>query len=976
MNTTIDLQLQELPISLERLEQICLQVSDLVNCEISIMAGSDGVIVASSLPNRAGIQHPGAARILRSELDVLDIDKGLAAQSEVMLEGCNLGVDFDQQRLLCVGVAAPLELARQFAAVVKACIEAMLKSEFDHQQVTRVLNAEISERIQAQKALRESEIRFREFADIAAHWLWEMDADLRFSYFSAPLKTYLGVNPDSLIGKTRWDLMGENGSSESWKAHQQVLQRREPFRDFEYDANLPNGEVRVFRISGNPIFDATDRFLGYRGVGLDVTEEVQSHREARLLRQRLEDSLEAITEGFLVFDSQHRLLMCNSAYRNSAKGVAHLLQPGLHIKELNRALIESGLIQVPKAQWGHWLQERWERFLRCDRQLTYPTRDGQWIEVDQYRTQDGGTLIIRRDITERVRNEERLRLAATVFENTQEGIIIADPSQAIVAVNPAFVSLTGYTESDVLGKTPRILSSGRHDKAFYDELKHCLIRDGYWSGEIWNKRKSGEVFPEWLSITQVHDETGQLLNYVAVFSDISVVKESEQRLEYLAHHDPLTELPNRLLFMAKLDQALKRIKREHHAVAVMFLDLDHFKHVNDSLGHAAGDRLLVDVAKRLREGLREQDTIARIGGDEFTVLAEDLDDRYAVDQVVSKILAQFEEPFLLEGRWFHLSASVGISIAPENGTEGSTLLRNADTALYKVKEQGRNGYRYYSAEFTRQAQQRIELEQQLREAIKQQQFVIYYQPQVRLDNCQIIGAEALVRWEHPQRGRLAPNEFIPLAEQTGLICKLGQWVLNEACRQMQTWLGAGYRLETMSVNFSKRQLTEGNFVEQVNQALRSSNLPASFLEMEIVESLIMEQSDEVMAALDELRLMGVSLAIDDFGTGYSSLAYLKQLPVGTLKIDRSFVRDIPDDPSDCAIVKAIMALADSLQLEVVAEGVETAEQATFLSDILCPKAQGYYYRPPISAQAFEALLRNSHSDGVARIIDQDIDYQI
>ncbi|WP_421862238.1 EAL domain-containing protein [Motiliproteus sp.] len=976
MNITAHTQGQKLPISIERLEQICLKVASLVNCDISVMSGPDGEIVASSIPERVGVKHPAAARILRSEIDVFDVARDLAAQSDVMLEGCNLGVDLGQERLLCVSVAAPLELAKQFAAVVKAYVEAMLQSEFNHQQVTRVLNAEISERINAQAALRESETRFREFADIAAHWLWEMDADLRFSYFSAPLKTYLGVDPEMLIGKSRWDLMDQNTTSELWLAHQQMLLRREPFRDFEYDANLPNGEVRIFRISGNPVFDATGRFLGYRGVGLDVTREVQGNREARLLRQRLEDSLEAITEGFLVFDSQHRLLMCNSAYRNGSAAIAHLLKPGLHIKDLNRALIENGLIQIPEERWEHWLQERWERFLRCDRQLTYPTGEGQWIEVDQYRTQDGGTLIIRRDISERMRNEERLRLAATVFENTQEGIIISDPSQAIVAVNPAFVKLTGYSEADVLGKTPRILSSGRHDQAFYSTLWRSLERDGFWSGEIWNKRKNGEVFPEWLSISQVHDESGKLLNYVAVFSDISVVKESEQRLEYLAHHDPLTELPNRLLFMAKLDQALKRIKREHHAVAVMFLDLDHFKHVNDSLGHAAGDRLLVDVAKRLREGLREQDTIARIGGDEFTVLAEDLDDRYGVDQVVSKILAQFEKPFLLEGRWFHLSASVGISIAPDNGTEGSTLLRNADTALYKVKEQGRNGYRYYSAEFTRQAQQRIELEQQLRDAIAQQQFVIYYQPQVRLDTGRIVGAEALVRWEHPERGRLAPNEFIPLAEQTGLICKLGQWVLNGACEQMRSWLDAGYPLQMISVNFSKRQLTEGKFVGQVREALHLANLPADRLEMEIVESLIMEQSDEVMSALEELRLMGVSLAIDDFGTGYSSLAYLKQLPVGTLKIDRSFVRDIPDDPSDCAIVKAVLALAESLQLNVVAEGVETSQQAAFLLNANCVQAQGYYFRPPVSAEEFEALLYNAADGDLFSIDGQISDYQI
>ncbi|HEY5717052.1 MAG TPA: EAL domain-containing protein, partial [Motiliproteus sp.] len=849
-----------------------------------------------------------------------------------------------------------------------------------------------------------------------------------------------------------------------------------------------NGETRIFRISGRPCFDAQGHFLGYRGVGRDVTEEITHRRLAKQLRRRLDDALEAITEGLLLFDHNHRLVICNSAFRRAAPGVAHLLQPGLLFTELNRALLETGMVAIPPEQWDSWLTERWQQYLNCNKQLLFPIQGQRWIEVNQYRTQDGGTLIIRRDITQRinaeaqirtsverlraitdhlpsaiylkdaegrmllvsksyrdfycdgedptgmrveefltpamakmalehdqeaiearvpvkrihesdtragkrfivdqtkfpvydsqgeligvggididitaqVESEERQRQATTVFENTQEGIIITDAELAIIAVNPAFTELTGYSEAEVLGQRPSILQSGKHSPEFYAEMWHHLETSGQWCGEIWSQRKGGEIYPEWLSISDVRDDRGELLNYVAVFSDISAAKESEQQLEYLAHHDPLTELPNRLLFMSRLHHALQRARRDSSCMALLFVDLDHFKHINDSLGHAAGDQLLLEVAHRLTSSVREEDTVARLGGDEFTLLLEDLREPKDVEPVLTKLLKRLRRPFNIDGHKLHITGSIGVSLAPQDGDDETTLLRNADTALYKAKERGRNAYQFYTTEFTLQAQRRIELEQQLRDALEQQQFVVYYQPQLDLEQGILIGAEALVRWQHPERGIIAPDQFISLAEETGLIRPLGQWVLEQACQQMKHWQQCGYPIETIAVNFSREELTGGAFVQQIAGVLARTDLKANHLEMEIVESLIMEQSHEVMEALDRLRLMGISLAIDDFGTGYSSLAYLKQLPVTTLKIDRSFVRDIITEPNDAAIVQAVLAMTDSLQLFAIAEGVETAEQARFLRRHGCRQAQGYYFGRPMPAEQFEQLFAHCGEDG-------------
>lgn len=949
---------------------------------------------------------------------------------------------------------------------------------------------DISERRRLEQALKSNQGRLRDYADVASDWFWEMGPDLRFSFFSGRFEETFGITPEDILGKTREELMDPEDRDLRWEMHLQTLRDHQPFRDFEYQGTLPNGASCHVRVSGKPLFDAEGRFLGYRGIGRDVTAEVLSKRDTQRLRSRLHDAVEAISEGLLLFDAEDRLVLFNSAYRKAVAPVAQLLRPGLKIQTLNRALVESGLIDVPESEHEQWMEERMRQYRECASHLVFPVRGGRWIEVNQYRTHDGGTLILRSDITHRmqseqalresearlravtdhapnamylknlageyllvskryqelycagrdaegrtvfdlhppqmarryaehdrevidkrqpvehvyesiaadgsqmvidvtkfpvfddqgkmigvgginvdisdkIRDEARLRQAATVFDNTLEGVIITDGEGRIQAVNPAFTEVTGYSEQEVLGKNPRMLQSGKHGPEFYREMWGNIEQSGHWRGEVWNRRKNGDIYPEWLAISEVRDGKGELTNYVAVFSDISAVKESEQQLEFLAHHDPLTELPNRLLFNARLEHALERANRDGSKLAVLFLDLDQFKNINDSLGHTVGDGLLLQVAQRLRTQLREEDTVARLGGDEFTLLLEGLASVDQASRIAEKLVAAFKEPFKVEGQTLHVTASIGISISPGDGRDTGTLLRNADAAMYKAKERGRNGYQFYSIEFTNSALRRVVLENRLREALSREQFLVYYQPQLDLVSGKLIGAEALVRWKHPEEGLIPPDQFIPLAEETGLILPLGEWVMGQACRQMQRWLEQGFPLEAMAVNFSRKQLVQDDFLERVRRILEVSRLPANFLELEITESLIMEQTDEAMHTLDSLRRLGVALAIDDFGTGYSSLAYLKRLPITTLKIDRSFVRDVPGDANDVAIIRAILALAESLQLFVVAEGVETREQAELLASLGCQQAQGYLYSPPVSAAEFETLLHAAFSGDIA-----------
>ena len=484
---------------------------------------------------------------------------------------------------------------------------------------------------------------------------------------------------------------------------------------------------------------------------------------------------------------------------------------------------------------------------------------------------------------------------------------------------------------------------------------------GRWQGEIWNRRKNGEVFPEWLSISPVTNEQGEVTNYVGVFADITTIKESERQLLHLAHHDPLTGLPNRLLFSARLEHALQQARRVPATIGLLFLDLDRFKNVNDSLGHALGDELLTQAAHRLRSCVRQQDTVARLGGDEFIVILQNLSDARDAGAVAEKILEALQQPFALTGHEVTVTASIGISLHPDDGQEGDTLLRNADAAMYRAKERGNNSYAYYTPELTAIVRERFDLENNLRRALERDEFQLFYQAQVSAADGRIVGAEALLRWQHLELGLVTPDKFIPLAEETGLIQPIGEWVLRTACAQARQWRSWGLPPVRLAINLSGQQITPEFINDKLELLLGEAQLEPSSLEFEITESFVMKHPEQAVQVLDRLRTLGISLAIDDFGSGYSSLGYLKRLPVHKLKIDQSLVRDIPSDPNDEAIARAVIALGHSLGLTVIAEGVENAMQGEFLRAEGCDEFQGFYYGRPIPADEFAELLRKKHA---------------
>lgn len=550
-------------------------------------------------------------------------------------------------------------------------------------------------------------------------------------------------------------------------------------------------------------------------------------------------------------------------------------------------------------------------------------------------------------------NRERLRQAAAVFDCTREGVLVTDTQGLIVHVNRAFMEITGYQRDDVMGQRPSLFKSGRHSAHFYQQMFQALESTGEWSGEIWNRRKSGEVYPQWQTIRVIHDDQGQVSHYVAVFSDISAMKNSEHELAHLAHHDPLTDLPNRLLFTDRAEQALASAQVHKRGCALLLMDLDHFKIINDSLGHNVGDQLLKLVAERLSGLFGQGVTLARLGGDEFAVLAESCPQVVQAAALAQRMLNAMKDPFIFDGNQLFISASIGISLFPSDALSAEQLLRNADSALFKAKSAGREGYALYTEELTAHAQHRVEIAGELRRALDQHELRVYYQPVHDLHDSRLVGVEALVRWQHPERGLVPPGEFIPIAERTGLIAEIDAWVMDQACRQMCQWLADGVPLSFIAINVSSRLFARRELYEQVAQVLHTTGLDPAFLELEVTESAVMDDPEVALEQLHRLRELGLRLAIDDFGTGYSSLLRLKRLPVQKLKIDQGFVAGLPWDEDDAAIVRVVIALAKSMGMQVHAEGIEQVEQARFLLDQECDMGQGYWFGRPMPAQEID-----------------------
>jgi len=570
------------------------------------------------------------------------------------------------------------------------------------------------------------------------------------------------------------------------------------------------------------------------------------------------------------------------------------------------------------------------------------------------------------DITGIKRHEEHLRQAAAVFETTREGVIITDANLRIQRVNRAFCEVTGYSSLEVLGQTPTLLRSGRHPSNFYQSMWADIKQTGHWQGEIWNRRKNGEIYPELLSISTVKNQRAEITNYVGVFADITKLKDSEKELEFLAHHDPLTKLPNRMLFMSRLQHAIDSAIRNQIAtcsLAILMLDLDRFKDVNDSFGHIAGDELLQLVAERLRSRLRATDTICRQGGDEFVVLLENISHAEDAARIAESIINGLNGAWQLStGHDVRIGVSIGIALFPEHGRAGAELVQHADTALYQAKGDGRNCFKYFSDELTYAARERIKTEFLLRRAIENNELTVFYQPQFHVADDRIVGAEALVRWRTIDGELIPPTRFIPIAEETGLIALIGQWVLEETCRQGKHWQDKGFPPLRLAVNLSSKQFLHNDISDTVAKTLEKTGFPANCLELELTESALMKREKEGIDILGRLHALGVNLAIDDFGTGYSSLAYLKSFPLDVLKIDKSFIDDIPIERDDMEITATIISMAKHLRMRVIAEGVETPEQMTFLKKHECDYYQGYYRSRPIPPCEFERFVTQHISE--------------
>jgi len=564
-----------------------------------------------------------------------------------------------------------------------------------------------------------------------------------------------------------------------------------------------------------------------------------------------------------------------------------------------------------------------------------------------------GTL---QDITEQKRVEEALELAASVFTNTREGILVTDARNVILTANPAFTAITGYTPEQVIGTTPGFLHSDRHDAAFYADLEAVLRATGTWQGEIWSQRQNGEAYPQWTTISSIVDAEGRLKRHVMVINDVSEIRRKDEWIRHQAYHDALTGLPNRLLLEDRLSQAISVVARNGSRIAVLFLDLDRFKLVNDSLGHRAGDELLQRVAALVNECVRATDTVARPGGDEFALILPGFGAVADVAHIAEKIVSALGRGFDIGGQHVHVGASIGISVYPLDGGDADTLLRNADTAMYEAKAAGRGTFRFFDSHMNARAVDRLQLEASLWRALAERQFEVFYQPKVGLADGRIHGMEALIRWRDPQRGLIPPVEFIPVAEETGLICQIGDWVLDEACRQMRLWVDQGLMDGPVAVNVSARQLGDGEFAGRVRATLERHGLEPRWLQLEVTESVVMTEPEKAIGILGALASAGITIAIDDFGTGYSSFSYLKRLPIHLLKIDRSFVDDIGASPEGESIVVAIITVAKSLGLQLVAEGVETVIQAEFLAQRECDFGQGYLYSRPVPAAEFAAQL--------------------
>ncbi|MBI4809778.1 MAG: EAL domain-containing protein [Nitrosomonadales bacterium] len=718
-----------------------------------------------------------------------------------------------------------------------------------------------------------------------------------------------------------------------------------------------NGSLYDIHMSITASRDGEGRLQHYIGVATDITERKRAERALRRESEKNKALLRNASDGIHILDTDGNIVEVSDSFC-AMLGYRREEMTGMNLAQWDANFVGSELTRVFKQQF--------ERKQRSEFETRHRRKDGTIfdVEVSGFPLELDGKQVVfnsSRDITARKRAEAELRIAASAFE-TQEGILITDADNTILRVNRAFTEISGYLAEDVIGKNPRILKSGHHDANFYKAMWSSIKSTGAWKGEIWNRRKNGATYPERLSITAVTDPNGCVTNYVASLADITMHKAAEEEIKSLAFYDPLTQLPNRRLLLDRLQQALVSSTRSGKEGALLFIDLDNFKTLNDTLGHDMGDMLLRQVSQRLGSCVRQGDTVARLGGDEFVVMLEDLSEESieAAEQtetIGEKIIASLNIPYHLGEYEYHSTPSIGATLFNGQQQTIDELYKQADIAMYQSKKAGRNTLRFFDPQMQDVLNARTALESDLRKALEREQFSLYYQIQVDSSR-RPFGAEVLIRWTHPERGLVSPAQFIPLAEETGLILQVGQWVLDTACAQLKLWEQDTFTRDlSLSVNVSAKQLHQTDFVAQVHATIRHHAIRPSLLKLEMTESMLQGNIEDTISIMNALKEIGIHFSLDDFGTGYSSLQYIKRLPLEQLKIDRSFVSDVVADSSDKAIVNTIIAMAHSMDLDVIAEGVETEAQRKFLLSHGCAHFQGYLFSKPVPIAQFEALLK-------------------
>ena len=768
------------------------------------------------------------------------------------------------------------------------------------------------------------------------------------------------ISKEELLPAFPWDLSPDrqpDGKASPEKAEEMIrIAHERHFHRFEWIHTRVSGEEFPVEVTLTPVSLQGKYVLHV--VWRDLTEQKEAEQKLRENEERFHNVARVTTDVIWDWDLHTDTVWWSDSIRQQFGYMPEELEPDssfwtqcIHSDDRDRVV--KGLYDVINSNGKEWRDEY--RFQCSDGSIAEIMDRGIVIRDDagEALRMVGGMT----DVTEQRHYEQQLRQAAHVLASTREGVTITDLNKRILSVNQAFTDITGYTEEEVIGRTPAVLSSGYHDKSFYEAMWRSILETGHWQGEIWNRRKSGEIYPEWLTISAVHDEQGNLTNYVGVFSDISHIKQSEKKLERLKHYDPLTSLPNRDLFMTLLQQCIARMKRHQGQLSLLFCDIDRFKPINDSLGHRAGDLVLQEIAKRLRDRLRAEDIIARLSADEFVVIIESVEDHDAAAYLAQDILHLADEPIALgDGTEIRIGMSIGIAMFPEDGVSSETLLQSADTAMNQAKREEHENYSFYTPGLTELAQERMQLERDLRYALDQGQLLVYFQPLLSVSNGTIKGVEALARWIHPDQGMIPPDRFIPLAEESGLIGQLGEQVIRQACTVVADWYTEGYGKLRLAINISANQLLDQHLVDKISAVLTDTGFDPEFLELELTESILMLQGKRSRQTLEDISALGVRLAIDDFGTGYSSLAYLQEISADTLKIDRRFISNITQDLQSSQIASTIIAMGKNLGMEVVAEGVETDEQLAYLDIQGCDLFQGFLVSTPVSAEEFRTLL--------------------